>query len=213
MSDVWPIVHHERRALAEDLERLSANQWACQSLCAAWDVHDVLAHLVATARTTRLGFIGRFATAGFDFHRFTANGVATERRAEPARTLAAFRAVQERTTSPPAPADSRLVEAFVHGEDIRRPLGIRHHYPTSYVARAITLQATTSDAFGGGRSRLAGVTLTATDTDFTLGTGPAVEGPAISLLLAVSGRHTALGDLTGPGVQQIAEHDTDAPLD
>lgn len=204
MSDVWPIVHAERQALANDLQRLTRDQWTTPSLCAEWDVHDVVAHLVATAKTTPLRFITRFAAARFDFHKFTASGVTAERAADPATTLAEFRKVQSRTTSPPAPIDSRLVEAFVHGEDIRRPLGIPHEYPQTYVTRAIKLQADVGSEFGGGKTRIAGLTLTATDTDFTLGTGPAIEGPAISLLLAVAGRDSALTDLSGPGVEAIS---------
>lgn len=88
MTDVWPIVHAGRHALAADLEQLVPDQWATPSLCADWDVHDVLVHLVATAKITRLRFLARFTVARFDFHRFTANGVAAERAADPAATLA-----------------------------------------------------------------------------------------------------------------------------
>lgn len=205
MTDIWPIVHAERLSLADDLEHLTPEQWATQSLCAEWDIHAVLAHLVATAKITPWRFFTHFAAAGFDFDKSNANEVAAERAADPTETLAAFRAVQLRESSPPAPKDTRLVEAFVHGEDIRRPLGISHDYPRAHVARAIRFQARTSAAIGGGKARVAGLTLRATDTDFTLGTGSAVEGPAISLLLAVSGRTSALADLSGPGVPTIAE--------
>lgn len=205
MTDIWPIVHTERRALAADLERLPADQWTTPSLCEGWDMHDVLAHLVDSAKTTPLRFVTDFAAARFDFDRANARGVARERVAGPAATLAAFRTVQQRTTSPPAPKDTRLIEEFVHGEDIRRPLGITRDYPERYVVRAIALQARTSAAVGGGRDLVAGVTLTATDTDFRSGDGPAVEGRAISLLLAATGRSAALDELTGPGVSVLAE--------
>ena len=129
MTEIWPVVHAERRALIRDLEDLPARQWATPSLCPGWDVHDVLAHLVDDARTTRLGFLRRLAAARFDFDRCNARGVARERRADPRDTLAAFRAVSGRTTSAPAAPATRLVEAFVHGEDIRRPLGLARAYP------------------------------------------------------------------------------------
>lgn len=101
-TDVWPIVHAERHALAVDLEQLAPDQWATPSLCADWDVHDVLAHLVATAKITPLRFLAHVAAARFDFARFTANGVAAERAVDSGATLAGCRAVQSRTTSPPA---------------------------------------------------------------------------------------------------------------
>jgi len=52
MSDVWPIVNAERQSLAGDLADLSPDQWATRSLCDGWDVHHVLAHLVAAATMT-----------------------------------------------------------------------------------------------------------------------------------------------------------------
>lgn len=204
MTDVWPIVHAERAALTADLEHLTPEQWATPSLCAGWDVHDVLAHLVDVARTTRLGFLRTMARARFDFDRQNADGVAAERRAAPADTLAAFRAVQHRTSTPPAPLDTRLTEAFVHGEDIRRPLGLRGGYPTPYVVRALALQVRTDEKWGGGRQRVGGVTLRATDAGYSVGDGPAVEGPALALLLVTCGRAVGLDELTGPGVDLLA---------
>ena len=74
MSDIWPVVHAERAALIGDLRSLSDQQWATPSLCPGWDVHDVLAHLVNDARTTRLGFVRDLLAAGFDFDRLNARG-------------------------------------------------------------------------------------------------------------------------------------------
>jgi hypothetical protein len=51
-----------------------------------------------------------------------------------------------------------------------------------------------------GKSRLAGLTLKASDTDYTVGPGPVIEGPAIALLLAAAGRRSALDELSGKGV-------------
>jgi hypothetical protein len=51
------------------------------------------------------------------------------------------------------------------------------------------------------RRNLAGLTLRATDTDWAVGTGPEVAGDALSLLLLLTGRTTAVMDaLHGPGV-------------
>jgi hypothetical protein len=60
-----------------------------------------------------------------------------------------------------------------------------------------------SNAIIGGKTRVAGLTLTATDADFTIGSGPEVSGPALALLLAASGRKSALDELTGPGVDEL----------
>ena len=51
--------------------------------------------------------------------------------------------------------------------------------------------------------RIAGLTLTATDTNVSVGSGPRVEGPVVSLMLAATGRKSALKDLSGPGVEEL----------
>ena len=60
---------------------------------------------------------------------------------------------------------------------------------------------TGSNVLIGGKRRVTGVTLKATDADWSHGTGPLVEGPAASLMLATTGRKAALADLHGPGVE------------
>ena len=203
-QDVWSVVAAERRALADDLAGLTPAQWATPSLCAGWDVHDVLAHLLGSARTTPLRFVAGMVAARFDFDAANEAELRAARAADPARTLAAFRAVADRRTGPPAPRATRLVEAFVHGEDVRRPLGIPSDPPRDAVARALLAHVRSGEATGGGRQRVDGVTLVATDADLRHGTGPAAEGPVLSLLLVAAGRRAALGDLTGPGAAVLA---------
>ena len=53
--------------------------------------------------------------------------------------------------------------------------------------------------------RIRGLTLTATDLDWTTGTGPTVEGPEEALLMAMAGHPAALPKLCGPGVHALAE--------
>lgn len=118
------MVHVERAVLIDDLEDLDDQRWKEPPLCGGWTVHDVVAHLVDTARTTRLGFVVGLARARFDFDRQNARGVERERGASPQETLERLGQVASRRSTPPAPLDSRLVEEVVHGEDIRRPLGL-----------------------------------------------------------------------------------------
>lgn len=204
VNDVWPLVHAERAALVGDLESLDDGQWEEPSLCSGWTVHDVVAHLVDTARTTRLGFLLGLAGARFDFDRQNARGVERERCASPRDTLERLRQAAARTSTPPAPLDSRLVEEIVHGEDIRRPLGIARSYPREAVVRSLRLQFRTPASFGGARELVARTRLTASDAGLPIGEGPEVRGPALSLLLAVSRRRVALDDLGGPGLSALA---------
>ena len=200
--DIWPVVHAERRALAADLAGLTPEQWATPSLCTGWSVHDVLAHLVATAKETPAGFLAGMVRSGFRIQRMTERRIAEEKAGGPAATLAAFRTVETATSAPPGPKLSWLGEALVHAEDIRRPLGIAHEYPVASVT-AVTDFYAGSNVLIGGRNRVAGLTLRATDTDWSHGSGPVVSGPARALMLATTGRKAALDELSGPGLETL----------
>lgn len=204
-TEVWSLVHGERAALIEDLARLEDAQWDLPSLCVGWTVHDVVAHLVDVARTTRLGFALDMARARLDFDRQNARGVRRARAATPHETLERLRDAAPRTSSPPAPIDTRIVEEVVHGEDIRRPLGVTRTYPQVAVVRSLLQQARTSASFGGARELLETVHLTATDADVSVGDGAEVKGPVLALLLAASGRSVALGELSGPGLRHLTD--------
>ncbi|WUH98531.1 maleylpyruvate isomerase family mycothiol-dependent enzyme [Spirillospora sp. NBC_00431] len=201
---VWAMVHAERAALIGDLENVDEERWELPSLCDGWTVHDVVAHLVDTARTTRAGFVAGLVRARFDFDRQNARGVERERGATPGETLARLRQVASRRSAPPAPLDTRLVEEIVHGEDIRRPLGLIRAYPQEAVVRALRVQTRTSASFGGAKELVSRVRLTAVDADLSIGEGPHVNGTALALLLAVSGRPVPPSDLDGPGAAMLA---------
>ncbi|MFF8196547.1 maleylpyruvate isomerase family mycothiol-dependent enzyme [Streptomyces bobili] len=202
-NDVWPMVHAERAALIEDLAHLDDEGWEQPSLCEGWTVHDVAAHLVDTARTTRLGFVAGLVRDRFDFDRQNARGVERERGASPQETLQRLRGVALRRSTPPAPLDSRLVEEVVHGEDIRRPLGLTRSYPPEAVVRSLRLQVRTPASFGGAKELTARVRLTVVDAGLSIGDGPEVRGTALSLLLAVSGRRVAPEELDGRGIAAL----------
>ena len=208
---VWPVVHQERDALIRDLAALSPEQWAQPSLCPGWDIHDVVAHLVDGAKTTRLGFLRRLLAAKFDFDQDNATGILRERAAEPDATLAEFRRVRSATTTPPAALATRLVEVIVHGEDIRRPLGITHEYPAEAVDAALRYQLATGVFMGGGRERAAGFRLRAVDTGMEHGSGPTVRGSALALLMAVSNRPLRAGDFSGEGAAAFVQKLEQAP--
>lgn len=204
MVDVWPAVHAERKALITFLSTLDDNQWEVPSLCEGWTVHDVVAHLVDVAKTTPMSFVVSFAKARFDIDRENDHGIAREKGDSPAETLSRFREAVYRKSSPPAPRTTRLIEAFVHGEDIRRPLGTSGDYPVPALEQSLEYLVKTSVNFGGGKEYAADLTLAATDTDTVIGSGPAVHGPVLSLLMAASGRIAALDELEGPGQAKLA---------
>ncbi len=202
MTDLWTLVAVERGALADDVAALMPEQWASRSLCPDWTVRDIVAHLTAAASTSPGAFLGQFAKAGFNFDKYANDGRARRLGADTDATLAGFRAVQGSQTSPPGPKPTWLGEIVVHAEDIRRPLGIAHSYDPEAV-RAVADFYKGSNTLIGAKNRIAGLALKATDQDWSNGTGPAVEGPLLSLVMAMTGRKAHVEDLTGEGVERL----------
>jgi uncharacterized protein (TIGR03083 family) len=129
--------------------------------------------------------------------------IKTETAGGPSAALAELRGHVNDTTSPPGPVDAMLGEALIHTEDIRRPLGIAHTYPVDAVVRSLDFFKN-SNLLIGAKKRVDGLTLRATDASWSHGSGPVVEGPAHSLLMAMTGRSAALGDLSGDGLETLS---------
>lgn len=203
-TDPWPTIHDERRALADDLGSLTDAQWTQTSLCGDWSVRDVLGHMTATAAMTPVAFFSGLIGSGFRFNAMQAKAIAEQNEGTPADTLTRFRAQVDATSHPPGPIDSWLGETMVHAEDIRRPLGVSHTYPIDAVTRVADFYRS-SNLLIGGKKRVAGLTLRATDADWSAGSGPEVAGPAVALMLVITGRGVALEDLSGDGLATLAE--------
>jgi uncharacterized protein (TIGR03083 family) len=203
-TDIWPAIHTERKALAADLGALAVDQWSTTSLCSTWSVRDVLAHMTATAKITPPTFFTKMLASGFSFSRMQARDITSESGASPADTLGRFEAVVTSVKHPPGPTETMLGETIIHAEDIRRPLGIRHDYPTDAVVRVADFFKG-SNLIIGAKRRIAGLTLRATDTDWSHGSGPEVSGPVTALVMAMTGRQAVLDDLTGDGVDTLRQ--------
>ena len=195
MDAVWNSVHRERAALVRDLRGLGPRDWDVESACRGWRIRDVVAHLVDTAATTPTAFLAGMVRAGFDFDRQNELGVEHYRDKRPEELISLLVQVGGRTSGPPrfmAPLATRLVEEIVHGEDIRRPLGLHREYQPDDLKTAIKYQAATSTRFGGAREELTGITLIAEDLAWTHGDGALVNGPALEILMLVCGRSPSL---------------------
>ncbi|WP_409462773.1 maleylpyruvate isomerase family mycothiol-dependent enzyme [Amycolatopsis sp. GA6-003] len=200
----WPQIHTERAALADDLARLSAAQWDTPSLCEGLSVREVLAHVTAGASLTPARWMAGVLRCRFDFDRQVAMRLAEQLGDSPADTLARFRRVVTSTTKPPLPVVAMLGETVVHGEDIRRPLGIRRDYPIGTLT-AVARYYLGSDLVVLAKGRVQGLRLAATDSDFSGGSGPLVSGPTLALIMAMTGRSRFLDDLDGDGVEVLRQ--------
>jgi uncharacterized protein (TIGR03083 family) len=201
-ANIWPTVQSERAALAQDLGSLSNDQWSATSLCSEWTVRDTLAHMTATAKISGAAFFPKLIASGFRLTAMQAKDIATERGASPDETLSRFSSVVDSVKHPPGPNDTWLGEVIIHAEDIRRPLGIPHDYPTEATVRVADFYKG-SNLVVGAKKRIAGLQLRATDADWTHGSGPEVSGPILSLVLAMTGRHKAMSELAGDGVSTL----------
>ena len=201
-QEIWPAIHAERKALAADLGQVDTQGWSTRSLCSEWSVRDLLAHMTATAKITPGSFFPKLVGSGFSFARLQAKEIARERGTSPADTLAGFEAIVTSVKHPPGPADTMLGETLVHSEDIRRPLGIRHDYPMGAATRVADFFKG-SNLIIGAKRRIAGLTLRATDADWSHGSGPEVSGPIMTLVMAMTGRKAVLDDLSGDGVAEL----------
>ena len=190
--EIWPTIHDERRALAADLQGRSDGDWATPSLCGGWTVRDVLAHMTSTTSLTPPAFFAKLAASGFSFEKLQQTGVAANRGGSAAETLANFEARVTSVKHPPGPADTWLGETIVHAEDIRRPLGIEHRYPAEAVVQIANFYQG-SNLLIGSKRRIEGLTLRATDADWTHGTGPEVSGPILALVMAMTRARIEIG--------------------
>jgi uncharacterized protein (TIGR03083 family) len=198
---VFDLIVGERRHAADLFASLTADQLSRQSLCDAWTIHEVAAHLTTFLRFGQAKiYLGIFAT-GADIDQL--NVWLTRRAArrpideiiETLRTHAGAR-----TTIPRSGYDPVLTDLVLHDLDVRRPLGISRSTPEEPLWVAFNhLARRPSPGFTMG-SRLRDLRLEATDTGWTHGQGPLVRGNAEDLLLAIGGRDIALDELDGDGL-------------
>ncbi|MFJ9124076.1 maleylpyruvate isomerase family mycothiol-dependent enzyme [Streptomyces sp. NPDC102340] len=199
---LWALIHQERAALAADLDATTTAQWATPSLCAGLSVREVLAHLTAGASLNAVRWLAGVIRCRFDFDKQVAVRLAEQLGASPAETLERFRGIVESTTKPPLPVIAMLGETLVHGEDIRRPLGIRRDYPVETVTRVAEYYRGT-DQVVVAKGRIGGLELAATDGPFATGAGPLVTGSTVALVMAMTGRAAHCDDLKGDGVEVL----------
>ncbi|MFF0356942.1 MULTISPECIES: maleylpyruvate isomerase family mycothiol-dependent enzyme [unclassified Nocardia] len=203
-DELWAMTHTERAALADDLALLDDDQWARPSLCGDWTVEQVVAHLTAAASIGRLRWLASVLGARFDFDLHNARRLAEHRGATPAETLARFRAVVTSTTAASGHTAAWLGEVVVHGQDIRRPLGLSTT-PSTAAATAVADFYASRDFTVPSKTTIAGLRLEATDGPFATGTGPLVSGPTIALVMVMAGRAAGADALAGPGLPTVLD--------
>lgn len=200
----WELIHQERSATADLLAGLAPDDWEKPSLCTGWSVQVMAAHIVNGAEQTPVHFLSRLAANGFRFNTTMDRDARSAGARRPAETVERLRATTSTTNRPPATVATMLGEIVVHTEDIRRPLGLTGKVPADAVAVCLTMY-TRANFPVGTKNRIAGLRLSASDLDWSTGSGPEVRGPGLSLLMAVTGRAAFVTDLDGDGVATLRE--------
>ncbi len=202
--DTFAEIADERRSLAALMSGLTGEQQATQSLCSEWSVHEVVAHLVVPLEVGIPRFVLAMLACHGNFDRANVR-LASEQARRPFGELTEVlrRRADSRFTPPGSGPEAPLTDLLVHGLDIRWPLGLPRDVPEDRVRKSLTFL--TAAPVGGvvPKGRLGGLRFEATDIDWAHGSGPRVSGSADALLLAITGRTTALDQLSGDGVSTL----------
>jgi uncharacterized protein (TIGR03083 family) len=197
------LARDERADLADLLAALTPAQWEAPTLCSRWNVREVVAHMFSYEELSTAGLIGRFVRGGVVTARVNRIGVDALADRGPDELLALVRGhLRPRGLTAGFGGRIALTDGTIHHQDIRRPLGLPREIPADRLR--CTLDFARSAPTIGSRKRIRGLTLRATDLDWSTGTGPEVEGPAESLLMALAGRRGIVGELSGPGLPTLA---------
>ena len=198
MDDLTSLARDERADLVDLLEQLSPQQWDHPTLCRFWRVRDVVAHVFSYDGLPAADLGRAFVRGRFSLNRV--NGILLAEHADkpPAELVALGRhSLEPRGLPAGFKGAIALVDAMIHQQDIRRPLGLTRTIPSERLRAALDF-AKTSPAIRGFWYRR-GLRLRATDLDWSVGTGPEVRGTGEALLLAIAGRAATLDELDGPG--------------
>lgn len=200
----------ERADLVQLLAELRPEQWNDATLCADWQVRDVAAHVISYDELTAFEHVKTLVVdARFDVDRFNAICLRPyERLSTPQLRNAMIDHVQPRGYMAVF-SGIGLLDAMIHTQDIRRPLGRPRSIPVERLCSALQCCLYVPLLRAAWRSR--GLRLIATDADWTYGRGLEVRAPGEALLMSLAGRRDAFDQLTGPGVAELLRRCTAAP--
>lgn len=205
-ATLWTWIHAERAALAATLAEITADEWAHDTLCPGWTVHDIAAHVISNPQIGwgRMGgLMARNLGRGYNtmiFREVKRLGARETRESilsDFDRFATSTRHVPTTTTVEP------LIDALLHHQDIVRPLGRAHDMPPEAAAVAADRVRRLAPLMGT-RKLLRSVRLVATDVDWTRGDGPTISGPMQELLMLSSGRTPDTSLMSGEGLSTLS---------
>jgi uncharacterized protein (TIGR03083 family) len=201
---IWDDIARERRDLADELDGLTEAQFSQPSLCEGWTVKATAAHLTSIFHTSMPKFMFNMVISG-GFNKANRKAAIAEASSRSTSDIIEeLRANAEHQFTPPGMGpEAPLADIVMHGQDIRRPLGIERQFPESETRVILDLLASKKGKFARPRRGIDGLRFEATDIEWSSGSGPVVNGPAEALLMALGGRGVAVEDLSGDGVDEF----------
>jgi uncharacterized protein (TIGR03083 family) len=209
VAEVGPLVATERRVLADFLDTLAPADWDVPSLCPAWRVRDVVAHIVHGPTEPHAATLLAVVRGGFRVNHVVAESARRWGQQEPAALVRRLREIADDRRAPLFVTGTHvLADLVVHDLDIRRPLRRPRTVPPEVFRITADLLVGTGGPLAvvfahSPRRIVEGLRLVAQDVDWTHGDGPEVRGSGDALLLAITGRPVERGELTGPGASTL----------
>lgn len=206
MTDGWKIAADARRAYADLVGGLTAEQAETPGVCGDWTTHHVTGHLVSFVDVGLPKFFANMAKHRFNYDR-AADTMARRVAERPMDDLVAtLRSKADKKSALPIfPGEMTAADVAIHTQDVRRKLQLDGELPAELLTTALVFM--TTDKRAGaiiGKGKLDELQFRATDTEWTHGEGELVSGPAESLLMGITGR-SVYDELDGPGASTLRD--------
>ena len=197
----WNLAAKGRNDFADMVEPLTDEQWQQRSLCEAWTAHGVLAHLTSFVETGIFSFFGHMVKNRFDFDKVSVSMTDERSERSAADLIASLRANAAKSSPLPMfPERLTVSDTAIHTQDVRRPLGLPGSLDDKVLRTALGFVTTDKMAtMLVNRRPIEGVSLRATDLDWSFGDGPEISGPAEAILMGLADR-PVLDELSGEGL-------------
>lgn len=193
----------ERADFMAFLRGLPVGAWDGPTLCGAWSVREVVAHVVSYEELALSRAAALFVSAGLSFETANARALARLAGLDPAELLDVLeRNLRPRGLTAAFGGRIGLTDCVIHHQDIRRALSMPRTVPPDRLEAVLEFAMFAPPLPAKGNRR--GLRLVATDLHWSFGSGPEVTGPGEALLMAVAGRAQALPELSGPGLPALA---------
>jgi uncharacterized protein (TIGR03083 family) len=209
MTDLPALIRSERLDLIDFLETLTPQEWATPSLCEAWTVQGVAAHLASACAVGVGELLAVSVRSGLRPNRVNIENARRWSARGTRAIIDQLRLNVEQGLRPMGTTEVMvLTDSVCHAIDIRHPLG--RTGPVDPEAFAIVANTFVKLRWPltmmiGGNARIAtrGLRLVADDVGWSHGEGPEVHGKAEAWLRMLGGRRVGSDELTGPGAATL----------